>query len=106
MRTAVIHGPFAVVRPHEERSGTACGVEYHGIGAADAKGVDEVDRIRAGEVLPETVALFGTDQFLEDQADHVAEIDAFDAAQETPPCIGRAIGGEDDVIGPVMRIRE
>jgi hypothetical protein len=79
-----------------------------GLRLSDAKGVDEIDQVRSCEVLATPVPLLRADEFLEYEPDvrrHVSEIDSFDAAGESPPCIDGAVRREDLVELPISRGR-
>jgi hypothetical protein len=61
-------------------------------------------------VLAKSMALFRTDEFLEDEANHVgghvAEINGLDTSQKSEPRIHGAIWGKNLIICPVVLLRE
>ena len=87
MRARGVQVSLAVVGADQEAARSAGRIEDRVAGVADAEAVDQVHRVVAGEMLAVAVPLVRADELLEDASHHVgrhfAEVDRFDAAQQT-----------------------
>ena len=99
---------LAMVGSDEETAGPASRVQNDVARPPNAEGVDDVDNVLVGVVLPELLALFRRDEPLKDPADNVVgdlpEVVLVQVHEEARPSLSRAGGGEDERPGPFIHV--
>src|SRR6516164_11146222 len=106
MRPRWIQMALAVVSANQETARSAGRVQYRIVCFMNTKGVNQVHRIIAGEMLTVPVSLLRPNELLEDAPHHIgghlAEINGFNAPQQAAPGIQSANRVEDDLRGPIF----